>query len=115
MSLQIESVISEPLQPDPGAANPFTPSFLDRCMDSIQRLPIPFWLTYLVLFILEGFLNQALAWTSGWLPPFQLSPLILLFPLWLWGPLAIITHLDRVAMDALSSFSPLIDIDEKAL
>jgi hypothetical protein len=115
MSLQIESVKSEPLQPDPSAAKPFTPSFVDRFMDFVQRLPIPFWLTYLVLFILEGSLNQVLSWISGWLPPFQLNPLILLFPLWLWGPLAIITHLDRVAMDALSSFSPLINIDEKAL
>jgi hypothetical protein len=115
MSLQIESIKSEPLQQDPGVAKPFTPSFLDRLMDFVQQLPIPFWLTYLVLFLLEGFLNQAIAWITGWLPRFQVNPLIFLFPLWLWGPLAIITHLDRVAMDALSSFSPLIDIDEKAL
>jgi len=84
-------------------------------MDFVQRLPIPYWLTYLVLFILQGFFNHVVAWIDGWLPTGQFNALTLLFPLWLWGPLAIITHLDLVAMDSLSSFSPLLQVDEERL
>jgi hypothetical protein len=49
-----------------------------------------------------------LAWLDGNLPAFSFHRLYLLFPLWLWGPLFIMTYLDEVALQALSDFQPLL-------
>jgi hypothetical protein len=92
---------------------PFPPSFLDRFMDFIQRQPIPYWLTYLGLFTLMGFFNHIIGWVIGWIPAYQFNPLTLVFPIWLWAPLAIITRLDQVAKEALSGFNPLLKIGEE--
>jgi hypothetical protein len=38
-----------------------------------------------------------------------------MFPLWLWGPLAIMTYLNSVALDALANFRPLMDSSDEAM
>jgi hypothetical protein len=40
---------------------------------------------------------------------------LFVFPLWQWGPLALMTHLNRVALEALEGFSPLLEADEERL
>jgi hypothetical protein len=94
---------------------PYPPSLLDRFMNFVSRLPISYWLTYLVLFLLENLLVHAVAWIVGWLPAFHFIPILFSFPLWLWGPLALITHLNRVALEALVDFSPLLELDGQQL
>ena len=84
-------------------------------MRFIERLPWPYWLTYLALFFLQGLLFHVLAWIDGWLPVFAFNPILFVFPLWQWGPLALMTHLNRVALEALAGFSPLLDLDEPRL
>lgn len=91
---------------------PRGPGFLDRFMDSIQRLPIPYGITYLLLFILESLIIHVFAWINGWLPVFSFNPILLNFPMWQWLPLAIITFLDSVSSQALSIFKPLLDVEE---
>jgi hypothetical protein len=87
-------------------------SFLDRFMRAVQRLPVPYWVTYLSLFILESLLLHILAWQVGWLPTYQIDPLVFLFPLWLWGPFTIITYLNGIAREALAAFATLLDLSE---
>lgn len=111
----MQTKTSDPNHQHTSQMKPYPPSFLDRFMDFIKRLPIPFWLTYLVMFILQGMLMHVLAWIDGWQPAFTFSPMILLFPLWLWAPLAMMTYLDQVSLEALSSFSPLLDVEEEKL
>ena len=94
---------------------PFPPSFIDRLTDWVQQLPIPYWLTYLVFFILHSFINHIFGWVDGSAPAFKFDPIIPMFPLWLWGPLAIITYLDATALEALSRFSPLLDASPEAM
>jgi len=77
-------------------------------MAAIQRLPIPYGLAYVILFLLEVAVLHGLGWLDGTLPPFSFDPLYLLFPLWVWGPLAIMTYLDEVALNALRDFQPLL-------
>jgi hypothetical protein len=84
-------------------------------MDFIAQLPIPYWLSYLVLFFLQSLLFHVLAWIVGWLPAFTFNPILFVFPLWVWGPLAFMTHLNRVALEALADFSPLLEVDEQRL
>ena len=84
-------------------------------MHFIRRLPIPYWLTYLLLFILESVINHVLAWIDGWLPAFTLNGIMLLFPLWQWGTLAAISYLNITSEATLSSFHPLLGSDDDAL
>ncbi len=100
---------------EPIQTRPYAPSFLDRFMGFVERLPWSYWLTYLGLFFLQCLILHALAWIFGWLPVFSFSSIILLFPLWQWGPLALMTHLNRVAQAALTGFSPLLQVDEEQL
>jgi hypothetical protein len=93
----------------------YRPSFIDRFMSFIQRLPIPFWLTYLLLFVLESLINHVLGWVDGWLPAFSFNAIMLIFPLWQWGTLAIITYLNKTSQATISSFSSLLDSDDDAL
>ena len=92
---------------------PYPPSFLDRFMDFVQRQRVPYWLTYLCCLVLEVAIFHILAWADGWMPLYTFNPLIATFPIWLWVPLAIMTYVDSVAVGALSSFRPLLDIDEE--
>lgn len=94
---------------------PYAPGFVDRLMSFILRLPIPYGLTYLLLFVLHSALNHIVSWGDGWLPPFTFAPVALLLPLWLWGPLAIMTNLDSVSLEALSNFSPLLEIQPETM
>lgn len=100
---------------DGAAARPYPPSYMDRLMEASQRLPVPYWLPYLVLFVLLTALNHLLAWADGWLPAFMLDPFLLLWPLWICLPPAIMTHLNSVAKEALASFSPLLQLEPEKL
>ncbi|HLC05459.1 MAG TPA: hypothetical protein VJK02_20675 [Anaerolineales bacterium] len=96
-------------------SQPYPPSFVDRLMDSVQRLPIPYLLTYCLLFVFESTLFHIVAWVDGWLPAYRLSGFALMYPLWLWGPLAIMTYLNSVSLEALASFRPLMDIPDETM
>ncbi len=99
-----------PAKQEAATAEPYPPSFVDKLTSFIQRLPIPYGLTYFLLFILQAGLIHVFGWLDGWLPAPTFSPILLVFPLWLWVPLAIITYLDTLSLEVLSSFSRLLDI-----
>lgn len=106
---------SDLLQKNVEEMSPYPPSFIDRFMQFIQRLPIPYLLTYLVLFILQSLIHHIVDWVDGSLPAYTFRLLILLYPLWIWSPLAIMTYLDSTSLKALSTFSPLLDIPPEML
>jgi len=105
----------DPIEHEAVKYDPFPASLLDRFMEAVQRLPIPYWLTYLGLFILENIIAHTLSWIDGWLPVFKLNPILILFPLWQWGPFALITYLNSISREAISSFAPLLDIKKEEL
>jgi hypothetical protein len=84
-------------------------------MGFVQRLPVPFLFTYFLLFLFDSALFHIVAWVDGWLPAYQFSRFALMFPLWLWGPLAIMTYLNSVSVEALTNFRPLVDIPDETL
>jgi hypothetical protein len=94
---------------------PYPPSFVDRLIGFVERLPIPYLLTYFLLFLLDSALLHIVAWLDGWLPAFRFSGFPLTFPLWLWGPLAIMTYLNSVSREALDNFRPLMDIPDETM
>jgi hypothetical protein len=115
MNDQIQAKPSDPLQQDTSTAKPYTLSFLDRFMGSVKRLHIPYWLTYLLLFFLQSIIMHVLGWIDGWLPAYTFNSISLIFPLWLWGPLAIMTYLNSVSAEAVSSFRSLLDVGDETL
>lgn len=105
----------DPIQQEASALRPYPPSFVDGLMKAVKQLPIPYGLTYLVLFVLESLILHVSSWVDGWLAAYAFSPVLLLFPVWLWLPLAIMTYLNSTALEALSSFSPLLDMQPEAM
>ena len=93
----------------------YAASFLDKFMAFVERQPIPYWLTYFVAFLVQSAIMHILAWTTGWLPSYTLSSILFLFPIWQWVPLVIMTYSNSVSRQALASFSPLLDLEEKEL
>ncbi len=94
---------------------PYPPSFVDRSMGFVHGLPAPYLLTYFLLFLFDSALSCVVAWVDGWLPAYQYSRVALMFPMWLWGPLAIMTYLNSVSLEALTNFRPLVDIPDETL
>ncbi len=110
-----KAVTSELMQQDIRDIKPYAPSFIDRFMDWVEQLPIPYWLAYLALFCLHGLFNNVFDWVDGTFPAFTFSSGNLVWPLWLWAPLALMTHLDLTALQAVSSFGPLLDLTPEGL
>jgi hypothetical protein len=92
---------------------PYSPSWIDRLMSMIQRMPIPYWLTYLLIAAVESLLVHTAAWLDGTIPVFALQPIFLMFPLRTWISLALITLLNQQAIQALHHFRPLLDSDDE--
>lgn len=105
MSIHAERAASDAIKANSIETRPYPPSFIDKFVSWVEHLPIPFGVTYFALFLLEGSLNHLLSWADGWLPSYTLNPLILTYPLWLWGPLAIMTYLNLLARRFVYWFS----------
>lgn len=76
---------------------------------------IPYAITYLALFLLESAVILVLSWVDGWLPTFTFSPIVFIYPFWLWGPLLIMTYLNTLSVESISSFRPLLEIPDEAV
>jgi hypothetical protein len=91
---------------------PYSPSSFDRLMDAVEQLPLAYWATYLILFAIFSTLLHAAAWLDGTTSPFTLQPVFVLVPFRIAAPLMLMTYLDRVAIDALAAFRPLLNPQE---
>ncbi len=106
----MDTVTAEPIPAYRETTLPYPPSIIDRFMRFIQRLPLPYWLTYLLVLTLHILIAHILDWVDGSTPAFHFRLILCLWPVLIWGPLAIMTYLDATARKALANFSPLLDI-----
>ena len=97
-----------------GLASEYRQSWVDRFADGIEQLAIPYWLTCLLLFLLEFLLIHVISWLAGTTPFPQLQLVFINPPLWTWGSLAMIIYLDRVSIEALRKFKPLLVLDDRS-
>ena len=100
---------------DAREASAYKASWIDRLLATVERLPVPYWLVYLALSVVEVAVLHIVGWIDGWVPPFQFERFALLFPLWTWGPLTAITYLDSVALAAMREFRPLLKVDDEGV
>jgi hypothetical protein len=92
----------------------YPPSWVDRVAASVEGMRIPYWLLCLLLFTLEFLLIHVITWLDGSTPFPSLKIVFVNPPLWTWGSLALIIYLDRVAVEALQKFKPLLEVDNRA-
>lgn len=95
-----------------GPAYPYAPSWIDRLMDAVERLPAPYWLTYLVIGLAQTALLQLLYWYAEPAKRYVVRPESAILPLWTWGVLALITALDHEVVPALHKFRHLLDDED---
>lgn len=110
------SAVQPPATVEEGAGQPVTyypPSFADRFITAIERLPGPYWAAYLLLFGLEVGLLHVIAWLIDYSPN-AFIPILMFFPFWLWFPLASISYLNRFARQSVRSFCTLLEGEEAA-
>jgi hypothetical protein len=84
----------------------------------VEELPAPFWVTYLLLGLGEYLALQLILWLAEPATRFAWRLELALFPLWTWGVLALMTHLNHEAIKALHNFRPLLpdeDVDMNLL
>ena len=115
MARRILSDNPELALPEIPEVGPYAPSWVDRLTAVVERLPVPYCLTYSVLSVAEVTIFHVIGWADGLVPRFQFQPLALLFPIWLWAPLAMITHLNAMALGAVRTFRPLLEVDDETM
>lgn len=93
----------------------FSASYMDKFMDLFRKLPIPYWSSMIILIVLQTFIMHILAWSDGSRPVFTFEKLLLLYPVWLWGPIGIMMYLNSIAQHALEGFRSLIPQDDQAI
>ncbi|MBN1402605.1 MAG: hypothetical protein JXA74_17320 [Anaerolineae bacterium] len=91
-------------------ARPHRPSFLDRLIAAIERLPIPAWLFYLLFLLLMMLANNARQWLDGTAPPGSLDLARLSDAFYSIYFVAVTHHLNSVARRAFQVFRPLLDL-----
>jgi hypothetical protein len=96
-------------------AVPYPPSYVDRMMNAVEGLRISYWIMYFLLFAMQVLVTHLVSWADGSITPIAFEPMYVLFPIWLWGPLLLITYLDKTARESLSSFRSLIDIESEKM
>jgi hypothetical protein len=89
-------------------ARPYAPSLLDRLYDWIESLPVPIWVSYLVLAVLSALLASSSQWLSGLRAFPDPEPIQVV-----WGAVTIVLlaaphRLRFVARSAFDQFSPAL-------
>jgi hypothetical protein len=91
-----------------GFVPPYAPSWIDRLIDLINRLPFPNWIFYLGLYVLAVVLIHLAVWNDGLADWGHLDAYWILSGVWTVISLIFIHHLERVAGKALDRFSPVV-------
>ncbi len=104
--------VFEPLA-DEATGRLLRPSWVDRLVDWIVRLPGPSWLAFLVLFVLLGLLAHLGFWAAGQQAPGSFGLDIFLNQLWMVAVLFIHHYLDQDAKGALNEFRPVMNVSDE--
>jgi hypothetical protein len=91
---------------------PYPPSWIDRLIDWVQRLPGHGWLFYLGVALVLVLARTIAAWSDGSLPVGTLFPAHVVLAITGAYLLFVLHYLDDMAGAALSDFRPVLTVDD---
>lgn len=91
---------------------PYPPSWFDRLKTWVERLPLPYWVTYALLGMVGLLLQSILRWQAGTAPFGTITASTIVFASGISFLLCAMHYLDRVALSALSAFRSALRTDE---
>jgi len=97
---------------DASAPALFPPSWADHLQGWVERLPLPPWAAYLLVFLAVTFLIHAALWLEGSLPPGSVDTLLIVYGLVPVYFLALSHYLNATARRALAKYRPLLDVSD---
>lgn len=91
---------------------PYIPSWIDRLIHWIDRLPIPAWLFYLLGMLLQIFIVSLALWIDGSVPIGKVGIIPGIFPPSVFAFLALYHYLTQIGSRSLLAFRPLLNVSE---
>jgi hypothetical protein len=87
---------------------PYHPSWFDRLKRRLETLPGPFWLPYLIVWIVLFVLETLIHWSASAYPIGTARPFHAIFTVMLPGALCLTHALDRLADRSFRTFRPVL-------
>ncbi|HSG45241.1 MAG TPA: hypothetical protein VLA72_19010 [Anaerolineales bacterium] len=91
---------------------PYPPSWIDRLIHWIDRLPIPVWLFYVLGMLFQIFIVSLALWIDGSVPFGMIGSIPGIFPPSVFAFLALYHYLTRIGSRSLLTFRPLLNVNE---
>ncbi len=110
MDSKVESGVHERAQTNTTPL--YSPSWIDRFIDWVDRLRLSGWMAYLVLWLLLFSAETLIHWSDGSYPTGVFYPLHLVLTGTIPYTFALIHYLDRCAENALLKFRPALDVTD---
>lgn len=101
--------------PDARTDFPYDPSWIDRLIHWIDRLPGAPWLFYVVSTVALTLLINLALWIDGSVAPGSYGSIEGIFPPFVFYFLALYHYLTRAGSRSLQAFRPLLEVDEASL
>lgn len=95
-----------------GAKAPFPPSWIDRLIVQINRLPGPMWLFYALCVLVIAFLINVFIWLAGIEEVGSIDPANSSFAFFVFYWIALYQYLTGIGSRSLKTFRPLLDADD---
>jgi hypothetical protein len=106
-------IASHPARSSPADARPYPPSWLDRLIGAIGRLPVPAPAFYLAASAIAILFVNAEGWIGGLVPPGTFDRTQSSYAFFLIYPIALVHYLDGAAHHAWRGFRPALDVDDE--
>jgi len=91
---------------------PYPPSWVDRLIQWIDRLPIPAWLFYILGMLMYILVISITLWIDGSVPFGKVGSIPSISPPVVFAFLALYHYLTRVGSKSLLAFRPLLDVSD---
>jgi hypothetical protein len=96
----------------PSTDLPYLPSWIDRLIEWIEKLPGPVWLFYIIAVLMIALLINAIFWIDGSAPAGSFDPFNTSYAIFAIYWLALYHYLTLPGSRALRTFRPLLDLPD---
>jgi len=94
---------------------PYRPSWIDRLVVWIERIPVSVWIIYLLSTLAIAVLTNAVFWIDGSMPIGSIDTFNTLFAPFVVYWLALYQYLTGVGIRSLRVFRPLLDVEDSEI